>query len=301
MNVQNHPPVKFFIGCSPSIASRIITSATGAMISVNQLRKRKSNFEVNDWILDSGAFTEVSKFGEHRLSPDDYVRQINRWSRCGNLLAAVSQDYMCEPFILKLTKMSVQEHQDLTIQKYDQILSLRPNTYLMPVLQGYKVSDYLAHLQSYGDRISANQWVGVGSVCKRNGDPEQILDILKAIKCLCPTLKLHGFGLKQTALENPKIRELLHSCDSMAWSYGQRFSPERDSVQNQLNLAAAYQEKIQLLNNNNSVQKRIPVTAGAGNKQGRKSKWRNPTMAIRIPKKYAEKLLDLARQWEDAE
>ena len=34
-------------------------------MSVNILRKRKSDFEVNNWILDSGAFTELLRFGRY--------------------------------------------------------------------------------------------------------------------------------------------------------------------------------------------------------------------------------------------
>ncbi|PHJ59778.1 hypothetical protein VF03_34180, partial [Nostoc linckia z2] len=37
-----------------------------------------------------------------------------------------------------------------------------------------------------------------------------------------PDLKLHGFGLKKTALQNSCIRNLLFSSDSFAWSYDAR-------------------------------------------------------------------------------
>jgi hypothetical protein len=35
-------------------------------------------------------------------------------------------------------------------------------------------------------------------------------------------LKLHGFGLKTTALAHPLVRSLLHTADSMAWSFAAR-------------------------------------------------------------------------------
>lgn len=68
--------VKFFIGCSPSMASTIINpehSPAGVMVSVNQLRKRKSDFEVGTWIMDSGAFTEISRYGHYRFSTEEYM------------------------------------------------------------------------------------------------------------------------------------------------------------------------------------------------------------------------------------
>lgn len=291
----------FFIDASPSMAASIISPdypASGAMVSVNSLYKRKSDFQVNDWILDSGAFTEVARHGGYRSGVETYYRQICKWNKCGNLLIAVSQDWMCEPLVLNRTGLSVEEHQKLTIERYDQLLSLNPPSPIMPVLQGYRSSDYISHLQQYGDRLSPGQWVGVGSVCRRNGEPGEIANILKGIKLLRPDMRLHGFGLKMLALENTEIRELLYSCDSMAWSYPLRFRPGDDFVHKQeaITLAHDYQQKIHLLAVGDSVQKRVPRTSGAGNGQGRKSKWKSPTTPIRIPAKYADRLISLARQ-----
>jgi len=73
------------------------------MISVERLKNRKSHFRVNDWILDSGAFSQISRDGCFSMSPTDYLRQIERWKACGSLVAAVAQDWMCEAFILEKT------------------------------------------------------------------------------------------------------------------------------------------------------------------------------------------------------
>lgn len=68
-----------------------------AFISINRLRDRKSDFRVNDWIMDSGAFTEITTYGRYRTTPEDYGKEIERWRHCGNMEMAVCQDYMCEP------------------------------------------------------------------------------------------------------------------------------------------------------------------------------------------------------------
>jgi hypothetical protein len=65
-------------------------------------------------------------------------------------------------------------------------------------------------------------WVGVGSVCKRNTNIMAIWMVLDAIKDVRPDLRLHGFGLKKTSLQEPIIRDLLYSADSMAWSFAAR-------------------------------------------------------------------------------
>jgi hypothetical protein len=59
-------------------------------------------------------------------------------------------------------------------------------------------------------------------VCKRNGDPGQVAAVLLAIKGARPDLRLHGFGLKTTALADPLVRSLLETADSMAWSFNAR-------------------------------------------------------------------------------
>ena len=116
----------------------------------------------------------------------------------------------------------VRLHQRLTIERYDALLAEEPPCPIMPVLQGFRPDEYVAHVDAYGDRLRMGMWVGVGSVCKRNGDPAAIIAVLSAVKQVRPDLRLHGFGLKTTSLLNPLIRDLLHSADSMAWSFAAR-------------------------------------------------------------------------------
>lgn len=193
-----------------------------AFISVNRLRDRKGPFRVFNWIMDSGAFTEISTHGHYRHSVAQYADQIKRWKHNGNLLAAVAQDYMCEAFILAKTGLTIEDHQRLTVQRYDDLVAEDTGVYILPVLQGFEPSDYVRHLAMYGDRFTHGQWVGVGSICKRNGNPAAVLAVLKAIKEVRPDLRLHGFGLKTTALAHPEIVNLLHTADSMAWSFSAR-------------------------------------------------------------------------------
>lgn len=172
--------------------------------------------------MDSGAFTEISTHGHYRHSVAQYAEQIKRWKLNGNLMAAVAQDYMCEPFIVEKTGLSIPEHQRLTVRRYDELLAEDVGVYILPVLQGFAPDDYVTHLHLYGDRLAHGQWVGVGSVCKRNGDPRAVAAVLMAIKAARPDLRLHGFGLKTTALADPYIRSMLETADSMAWSFHAR-------------------------------------------------------------------------------
>lgn len=192
------------------------------MVSVIALRGRKSDFRVNSWIMDSGGFNELSDHGKYRQSVEEYVEQIDRWRHCGQLQAAVSQDYMCEPFILEKTGLSIEDHQALTIERYREISQWVDAVYVMPVIQGFTPESYASHIRQYGSLLEEGQWVGVGSICRRNSNPDAIEDVLLSIKRERPDLRLHGFGLKLTAIKRSTVRQLLHSADSMAWSYAAR-------------------------------------------------------------------------------
>jgi len=282
-----------------------------SFVSINRLKTRKSDFVVADWIMDSGAFTELNKKGYFEMSPETYADYIVRWSKCGNLIAACTQDYMCEPFMfegqdfdvmkkpydklsLSAKKMrdhldyvisegadplwfndyfgpiedwwepiTVADHQRETVDRYVQILralrARRGKAYLMPVLQGYLPDEYVACLKMYEARrlMPRGAYVGVGSVCKRNVNPETVVEVLSAIKRHRPDLQLHGFGIKITALKDPKVRALLASADSMAWSVDARHTRNRIRKQggdpttapspNDWRVAKAYTSRVQEL------------------------------------------------------
>ena len=124
--------------------------------------------------------------------------------------------------MLERTGGRVADHQRWTLERYDKSFAVLGDR-LMPVLQGYEPREYVEHLLLYGDRLSFGMWVGVGSVCKRNGHPSSVLAVLRAIREERPDLNLHGFGLKRIALQLAGVRDLLYSADSMAWSFAARY------------------------------------------------------------------------------
>lgn len=213
--------MKFFVGIHhPNKAGHVSL----AMVSANAIKTRKSCFPANDWLLDSGAFTIINKHGEYPEPVESYAALIRRFAQCGNLLAAVAQDYMCEPFVLARTGLTIAEHQRLTIERYKALIACDTGgVTIMPVLQGYEPADYVAHIRQYGDLLTPGMWVGVGSVCKRNAKPLTARAVFEAIHDERPDLRLHGFGIKITALHDGRVRDLLWSADSMAWSFAARY------------------------------------------------------------------------------
>ncbi len=216
--------MKFFLGWHG--AGHLALAHVPLFISVNRLwNRRRHQFRVGDWIMDSGAFSLVTKHGGYPddRSVEEYAKRIRKFAGTGNLLAAVAQDYMCEPFVLEKTGLTVKDHQRLTIERYDALMACDVGgVYIMPVLQGYEPEEYADHVRQYGDRLAYGAYVGVGSVCKRNASPSSVVAVLRAIKRVRPDLRLHGFGLKKTCLADASAVDLLESADSMAWSYDGR-------------------------------------------------------------------------------
>lgn len=216
-----------------------------ACISINRLRGRKSMPPPPKCraIGDSGGFTSVARDGGYKETPAQFVQAWAPFVGLPWLEVVASQDYMCEPFVLKITGLTVADHQRLTIERYDAIRERWDfdGAQLMPVVQGWTTQDYVAHLRQYGDRLKPGMRVGVGSVCKRQGSIWLVEDILGVIREERPDLLLHGFGVKSTALQSQYVRDSLFSADSMAWSFAARYEG-RDA--NDVQEAVAFAERI---------------------------------------------------------
>lgn len=194
-------------------------------VSHRTLRERRTRFPraTTPWALDSGGFTELSIHGQWKTSVQEYVDAVHRYDdELGCMEWAAPQDWMCEPFILAKTGLTVREHQARTIANFLTLTDLAPDLGFMPVLQGWTIDDYHRHADDYaaaGVDLTASPLVGVGSVCRRQatGEIGAIFGTLRA-----RGLQLHGFGVKAAGLRG--YADSLLSADSLAWSLGARRS-----------------------------------------------------------------------------
>ena len=175
------------------------------------------------YALDSGGFTELSMFGQWKTTPEQYVTALEIYcQRLGQPDFIAPQDWMCEPFMIRRTGLSVREHQHRTVANLLALRELAPNLPIIPVLQGWHLQDYLYCLDLYasaGIDLSNEPRVGLGSVCRRQSANE-ITEIVTALHD--QGLTLHGFGVKTGGLT--RYGTLLGSADSMAWSIRARRS-----------------------------------------------------------------------------
>lgn len=214
-------------------------------ISARRLnRYKKMPKAVNPWCLDSGGFSELSLFGEWKTTVSQYVENVQRFQESGKLVWCAPQDWMCEPWIIQKTGLTVEIHQQKTVENY--LILLEKKLPVIPVLQGWTQKDYENCYEMYvrnGVKLEEVETVGLGSVCRRQATNE-IGDIAKWGHSL--GIKLHGFGVKAAGLH--KYGEYLQSADSLAWSFSGRFDKNRNcpknSCSNCLHYALEWREKL---------------------------------------------------------
>jgi hypothetical protein len=225
------------------------TASAPLLVSANAFWKndRFSGYEVL-WdievplALDCGGFVAMKRYGGYRWSMLDYID-------LAVMLRPVwwaAQDYSCEPEIaansaeigrrIRNTVFTLAETLARVIH-WNQELPGLPATAPMPVIQGWRPTDYTTCVKLMEDHVisdpvaarilGSNQWpalVGVGSLCRRNltgpNNLYQIIDALDGV--LPPHVGLHLFGIKSTAVARLKDRARIVSVDSMAWNYAAR-------------------------------------------------------------------------------
>jgi len=210
--------MKFYVGVQ---TQKQIEAVDLFVISFTRIRNRKSMFKINnnhDWIFDSGAFSELKMHGKYTFNLDYYLSYVERY----NPDVFVNCDYMCEPSQLKKTGLTIQEHLEKTIENqiylFDKKNEMGIKSDLMGTLQGWKIEEYLRHIDMMKERGILLDYMGVGSICRRF-KTRKIVDILRTIHNEIPNIKLHGFGVKISVFKYPEVFRYLFSSDSMSWSY----------------------------------------------------------------------------------
>jgi hypothetical protein len=196
-------------------------------VSARRLRRlQRPPRAVGRWALDSGGFSELSLFGQWKTSPDAYAAEVDRWAdEVGGLDWAAPQDWMCEPTVRARTGLTVEEHQRRTVASVVRLRQLVRRAKVIPVLQGWRVPDYIRCAAMYADAgidLTAEPTVGLGTVCRRQSTVEGAEIVRSLARC---GIRLHGFGFKRCGLS--EVGHLLTSSDSLAWSDAARRRPVR--------------------------------------------------------------------------
>jgi len=221
--------VEFYLGSH--VVNHIDKVNFPLFLSFRQLRKRlKKPFTHQTPIcVDSGGFSELNINGKWTITPKQYNDKLIQLQSIGlKINWAAQQDWMCEPFVLDKTNLSIEQHQDLTVENLIELRSLNSSIHYIPVLQGYTLQDYYNHFEKFesnGFDLRSEPIVGVGSVCRRQSTDE-IEHIMKSLAK--KGLKLHGFGVKTNGLK--RYGRYLKSCDSLAWSFDARINNKKCDI-----------------------------------------------------------------------
>jgi len=248
------PPVTFYCGSHMTSWLWDGKATMPLCISYGRLRRHKrfTRRARVPWILDSRAFSELSQHGRWTISPEEYLAFVVRCDEeIGGLQWCGPQDWMCENEVIHGgmlgrvpcvgTGLSVQAHQELTVQSYLDLTRLWPQFStrpcpVIPVLQADTPAGYLRCYQMYLDAGvdlgEECQLVGVGSVCRqqRTGQIAATARLLGELG-----VDLHYFGVKLTGLTRPELQRDLRkpfsggvaSLDSESWSLEARYGTRR--------------------------------------------------------------------------
>lgn len=197
-------------------------------ISRRRLEKRKTFPQAaGRWALDSGGFSELSMYGEWRMTPAEYAIHVRRFSEeIGGMDWAAPMDWLCSPSIMSQTGESIVTHQSRTIDSVVQLRMLDLPVPIIPVLQGWHPPDYHQHVMMYQSRgidLLSEPVVGIGSVSDRQAEPAVTALVAEIART---GIQLHGFGFKVRGLR--AVGAMLSSADSMAWSFDARRRPPLD-------------------------------------------------------------------------
>lgn len=211
--------MEFFLGTN--VPGWLSTVDVPLFLNHRKLYRRKSfPRALAFWGCDSGGYEELRLHGRWTFQALEYAAKVREYLReIGNLSFAVIQDWICHPAMIARTGLSLQEHQERTVQSFEDLLQADPDLPWLPVVQGWEPDDYLRCVDMYEKRgfSMAGRAVGVGTLAMRQDKAiaQKIISVLYE-----RGLKMHAFGYKQKGLI--KSGAFIATADSSSWSYEAR-------------------------------------------------------------------------------
>jgi len=211
--------------------------------------------------IDSGGFFSSMQAGHYTKTDAEYLEYIE----AKNPAFFALRDYPCETELLKKHSRTVFEHIKMTVEHHCLLLDMLPeyniNAVPIPVIQGWSVEDYQLCIDLFRERGLITDYMAIGSVCRRTSI-KNIRDIIVSVRDNLPAkTKLHGFGVKLTALKDLAIWNALYSVDSGAWDYVARWKKFRGEETNipdaSLNAAVDYIAKIKRIHEKYNSQRSL--------------------------------------------
>lgn len=252
---------KFYLSLASGSQIKTARTLKYPNILINFMTKtnRPPKYPYELLFIDSGGFYSSMVTGGYTKTNEEYLQFIEKIMPEYFAL----RDYPCEPQLLKKHNLTVKQNIQRTVDNHIALLDLLPkyciNSEPIPVIQGWQKEDYLNCIDAFEDQGLMSDYMAIGSVCRRTAT-SNIREIVMSVRDNIPSwIKLHGFGLKLTALKDLAIWKALYSVDSGAWDYVARwkkFRGEETSIPNaSINAAVGYIAKIKTLHDKHNSQR----------------------------------------------
>lgn len=208
----------FYFGAASGSARKALRQLEEPNVMINYATQNNRPWDgIERLFIDSGGYSFMMGKGEYETPNGEYLSYLNEHKPAVWAL----RDYPCEPDVLDEHNRTVADHQRMTADRHADLLndaSTVPGDPLA-VLQGWQLHDYLECIDLYRDRGLLTDYVGIGSVCRRNAEAE-IRRIITAVRDeLNDSINLHAFGVKSSVLKYADVRAALASADSNSFDF----------------------------------------------------------------------------------
>jgi len=219
----------FFFGAASGSSRKALRKLEEPNVMLNYATKNNRPWDgIERLFIDSGGYSFMKGKGEYTTTDAEYLNFIEKHQP--ELFAL--RDYPCEPDVLDEHGRDVREHQQMTTERHVSLLEGLSSREIegqpISVIQGWHVGDYLSHIDDLRDRGALTDYVGIGSVCRRNQESEIRQIALSVADALPSGTNIHAFGVKGAVLEYPDVREALASADSQSYEYRKQWSVLHD-------------------------------------------------------------------------
>jgi len=192
---QGDQQFRFYFGAASGSSRKALRQLEEPNVMLNYATKMNEPWDgIERLFIDSGGYSFVKGKGEYDTDDATYLDFIG--AHAPELFAL--RDYPCEPDVLAEHGRRVEDHQQRTLRRHRSLLDLLEDRDLpgtpLAVLQGWSIDDYLRCIDLFRDHGVLTDYVGIGSVCRRNQEAE-IRRIIVAVRdALPPRVRLHAFS-----------------------------------------------------------------------------------------------------------
>jgi len=211
---------RYFFGAASGSARKALRQLEEPNVMLNYATQNNQPWDgIERLFVDSGGYSFILGKGEYKTTDAEYLNWIAE--RDPELWAL--RDYPCEPEVLHDHGRTVNDHQQMTVDRHRNLLNRLSDHGIsgqpVAVLQGWDIDDYLQCVDRFQDAGLLTDHVGIGSVCRRNAEAE-IRRVVLAVRDAVPSrVSLHAFGVKSSVLKYPDVRDALATADSQSYEY----------------------------------------------------------------------------------